>query len=92
MWGANYVLRVYCDGTDEQVAETGFSGQVTDDDVEAMEWLSAEAEKWAPSYRLELQTENNGWVQTLKTAQGVLACGHEFRSTAGRCNDGSWCS
>lgn len=91
MWGANYVLRVYRDGSNDQVHQCGFWGRTTDDDVEAMEWFAEEATNWAPAFRLELQTENDGWMQVLKTARGGLGCGHDSRSV-GRCSDGSWCS
>lgn len=92
MWGANYVLRVYRDGSDEQVSQCGFWGRVTDDDVEAIDWLTENAEDWSPAHRLELQTENGDWVQTIKTTQGSLSCGHDRRDLNGKCNDGSWCS
>ena len=92
MWGANYVLRVYRDCGGSPVRECGFWGQTTDDDVEAMQWLEENAADWSPAYRLELQTEKNGWVQTLKVVPGALSCGHDRRDLNGRCNDGSWCS
>ncbi|MGK5682447.1 hypothetical protein [Actinoplanes sp. URMC 104] len=92
MWGANYLLRVYRDGTDEQVSQTGFWGQHTDDDLEALAWFGTQLVYWSPQYRLELQAENNGWTQMLKASPGSLLCGHDRRDLNGRCNDGSWCS
>jgi hypothetical protein len=57
-----------------------------------MDWLIENAGYWSPLFRLELQTENDGWVQTLKVVHGSLPCGHERRDRNGKCNDGSWCS
>lgn len=92
MWGANYVLRVYDDRTGKQESQTGFWGQRTDDDVEALDWLTLQATDWAPQFRVELQKEDDGWTQVLKSIPGSLSCGHDRRSVLGECNDGSWCS
>ncbi|MET0415022.1 MAG: hypothetical protein ABW022_03245 [Actinoplanes sp.] len=92
MWGANYVLRVYLDGSGEQVSQTGFWGQVADDDIEALAWFGNQLAFWSPRYRLELQTEKGDWTQTLKSSPGWLMCGHDRRNLSGQCNDGSWCS
>ena len=90
MWGANYVLRVYRDG--DQVTQCCFWGQTTDDDVEAMDWLTQQSADWAPSYRLDLHKEDDGWVQTLKSVPGALACGHDRRDLNGKCDHVAWCS